>query len=890
MWNQRKPVPCPKRASWSTAAARLSAFGIGLCALACSHALRRDAAGQPAEPLNAALRAPWTELSTAIGCAVAGGEVPGAVCVVGRGSAQPFSLVSDPNPLLLTSTAKGKKAHKRGSDSAPAGAQAGPPDPTPSKSAAVTGPKSVQAPAEFYPLKLDSRFDLASLTKPVATATAVALLVDRGQLDLDRPLALDWPAFGAAGKQGITARQLLLHRAGLCADNPLEDWQQGPGELWRRIEALEPESEPGRVFRYSDVGYAILARLVERISGEPFDVFCAREIFAPLSMNATGFRPSPEQRASCVPTEPAPETDSARNSAQGALALQGVVHDPRARAIGGVAGHAGLFSTAEDLACWCRFWLGLGPLRLKPETRRLFLRATWLADGSGGRCLLGDVDTGYSSPRGGVALQPAGWEPAQAPSAWPASAWSDSPLGFWRGSSLGHTGFTGTSFWLDPESEAFVILLTSHLQGPPGTSVTSLRRRVGTLVGAWAHELERQDAAAPPPVARGDAEALRPAARVWSGAERLVRLEPERWRGQRVALVTHAAARLSDGRRTLDALRESAGVLVQSVWTPEHGLSAAGEGPQPDGRDPSTGLPLYSLYGDTKRPPLDWFRGLDAVFFDCQDVGVRFYTYATTLAYVLEAAGVAGVPVVLLDRPNPLGLTHCAGPVLAFEQKSFIGYAPVPLMHGLTLGELARFYVERLGVCAELHVVPCVGLRREQRWADFDLPFFAPSPNLRSPEAVALYPLLGCFEACDLSVGRGTPQPFGVLGAPWLDHLALAADLLRRPIPGLAVTPLEFQPEANTHAGRLCRGLRFSISGPQFEPASASLELGERLLALEPTEFDPRGLGERWGDPGLVALLGPDQRAEQRLLSAAEAFRRSTLELRLYPEGDREGP
>lgn len=305
---------------------------------------------------------------------------------------------------------------------------------------AVHGLRAVSPEPE--PMTADTLFDLASLTKPVATATSVLVLLDRGSLRLDDPVAVHLPAFASNGKEAITVEMLLRHRSGLVADNALADYAQGPEVAWRRLLDLTPRHEPGTTFVYSDVGYLVLGRLVEALSGMPLDRFAGEAVFRPLGMDDTGFRPAPDLWSRCAPTE-----------ARDGHLLRGEVHDPRSAALGGVAGHAGLFGTAEDLARWCRMVLAGGELEgvrvLSAASAAALLEPASLPDGSGPRTLGLDADPGTSA-RG---------------SRFPA------------GRSFGHTGFTGTSLWLDPETGGFVVTLSSrlHLDGA-GTAVP-LRRR-----------------------------------------------------------------------------------------------------------------------------------------------------------------------------------------------------------------------------------------------------------------------------------------------------------------------------------------------------------------------------------------------------------------------------
>jgi CubicO group peptidase (beta-lactamase class C family) len=295
----------------------------------------------------------------------------------------------------------------------------------------------------------DTVFDLASLTKPVATATGVLVLVDRGALDLDDPVALHLPAFAASGKEGITVEMLLRHRSGLVADNALADYVDGPELAWERLLALAPRHEPGTVFVYSDVGYLVLGRLVEALSGRSLERFVREEVLEPLGMEDAGYRPDAARRERCAPTE-----------RRDGRMLRGEVHDPRAAALGGVAGHAGLFATADDLARWCRMVLGggrLGGTRVLSEaSARALLEPSCLPDGSGPRTLGLDADPGTSA-RGAR---------------------------FPAGESFGHTGFTGTSLWLDPESGGYVVVLASRLHPDGEGTAVPLRRAAADAAAA----------------------------------------------------------------------------------------------------------------------------------------------------------------------------------------------------------------------------------------------------------------------------------------------------------------------------------------------------------------------------------------------------------------------
>lgn len=323
--------------------------------------------------------------------------------------------------------------------------------------------------------------------------------------------------------------------------------------------------------------------------------------------------------------------------------------------------------------------------------------------------------------------------------------------------------------------------------------------------------------------------------------------------GRRVATLTHLPSRDGRGVRTIDVLQRAKGVELVRLFTPEHGIASALEGKVDDGRDGPTGLPVISLYGERRRPrPVD-LEGLDDVVVDLQGAGVRFYTYATTLAYMLEACAEAGVRVVVLDRPNPLGGHLVEGPSAGADLLSFLAYAPIPVVHGMTMGELA-LYFQAAGTpaaAADLHVVPLGGWRRSMRFEDTGLVWRAPSPNLRNPTQALLYPAVGLLEACNLSVGRGTDEPFERIGAPWIRPAELAAALEAEAIPGLRFTGIEFTPVSATHAGARCGGVQLRLADIDgLRPVAAGMRIARVLERLYPRAFDAGAVDER--------LMAPD--------------------------------
>lgn len=301
-----------------------------------------------------------------------------------------------------------------------------------------------QVEPSLEPMTTDTIFDLASLTKPIATATSVMILIEKGMLRLDDPIVKHWPEFAAEGKQVITVEHLLTHVGGLIADNRIDDYQLGVDESWRRIAALKPLATPRERFIYSDVGFLVLGQLVERVSGQKLNDFAKSNLFEPLGMSETGYRPAPELRVRIVPTDK-------RNGEF----IRGDVHDPRAHLLGGVAGHAGLFSTATDLA---KFAAAMSQRGRIGETRILG-ESTWSEMTrarevpKGQRCLGWDMRTGYSSNRG--------------------TTMSDR--------AFGHGGFTGTAMWIDPDSGLWVIFLSNRVHPNGKGSVNPLAGRIGTI-------------------------------------------------------------------------------------------------------------------------------------------------------------------------------------------------------------------------------------------------------------------------------------------------------------------------------------------------------------------------------------------------------------------------
>lgn len=309
-------------------------------------------------------------------------------------------------------------------------------------------------------------------------------------------------------------------------------------------------------------------------------------------------------------------------------------------------------------------------------------------------------------------------------------------------------------------------------------------------------------------------------------------------KGKRVGLITNQTGIDSQGRRTIDVLRAAPGVKLVALFSPEHGIAGRADSAVSDATDSQTGLTIYSLYGTTRRPTREMLANLDALVFDIQDAGVRFYTFTTTMAYCMEEAAKAHVSYYVLDRPNPLGGEIIEGPMLDPDKTSFVGYFPMPVRYAMTMGELAQMFNTENKIGADLHVITMKNWQRAEPFNQAGLPWIAPSPNLRSLTEAYLYPGIEILQAGGVSVGRGTDTPFEILGAPWIDGAKFAAALVRRKISGVDFTPTQFSPTQDTYAGQPCQGVRIRIA-PKGDLHSMlmGLEIAETLHRMYPQSF-----------------------------------------------------
>jgi len=697
-------------------------------------------------------------------------------------------------------------------------------------------------------MTIDTIFDLASLTKCIATTTSVMQLIESGRVKLNDPVSAYLPWFAENGKGQITVRELMTHYSGLAPDLDLKQPWQGHDTALKMIMDAKPVNPPGTRFVYSDINFETLGLLVEKVSGLPLNEYAEKNVFTPLGMTSTGFLPPARWMPRIAPTE----------YDENGKMLRGVVHDPTARRMGGVAGHAGLFSTADDLAKFAQQLLS-GHLILSRSAIEKMSTPQQAATASSLRGLGWDIDSPFASNRGELL-----------------------PVG-----SFGHTGFTGTSLWIDPTTDTYIILLTNAVHPIGEGSVISLRTRLASAVvrslDLTVSEREKLRLSR----ITGYNESLMGERRftfrngdVKAGIDVLEEHGFRELNGNpehplRIGLITNQTGFDAHGQRAIDVLAHAQGVALKAIFSPEHGIAGALDTTAiGNSTDAGTGVPVYSVYGDTeakRRPTAAELADLDAIVYDIQDIGARFYTYETTLGYFLEAAAKADKQIFVLDRPNPVGGVYVQGPVADAGSESFVSYGQIPVRHGMTIGELARLFNGERSIGAKLTVVPMEGWLRGDWFDSTGRMWINPSPNMRSLTEAALYTGIGMIEGTDISVGRGTDAPFELVGAPWIDAVAFAKYLNERQIDGVRFVPVSFTPASSIYANERCGGVNIVVTArDSLDAPELGLEVAAALNHLFPTHYklekidglmrnkaslaavaagqDPRRIAEDWLD------------------------------------------
>ncbi len=830
---------------------------------------------------NRAARPDFRQVSTLLNDAVATHRPPGAVALIGHGGQVVFERAYGDRKL----------------DGEP-------------------GLNGKPSPAE--PMTENTIFDMASLTKSLCTATAIMQLYEQGKLRFDDPVEKYLPAFNAEHdpeRAKVTIRMLLTHTSGEPPDVNLKGaWGLAKPDFAEGVHlALTAAliSAPGSTFRYSDINFILLGYMVQELSGEPLDLYAQHHIFQPLGMTETSFLPlaracgprrvygsaigsapggrtyareyacprhewSTSLLARIAPEDHDEEGNPATNPDFDRL-LRGTVEDPTTRRMGGVAGHAGVFSTAQDVSLFAQALLDrLAGRRsnfpLKQATLELMVtpeqpghepgdlaeanaaRRKEIAAGEKGAApglaplypavkglnLYGfglDIDTAFSKPRGVIF-----------------------PIG-----SFGHTGFTGTSLWMDPGSDTYVILLANSIHPRGNPPISNLRGEVATAAAEALDIYPRMSAL----VAEGDE---RNAASLSAGtltgidvleADRFAVLASMAKHGRLVlGVLTNQTGLDRTGRRTVDLLATELpkvvpGARLVTIFSPEHGIFGRQDSTRMAPEvDPSTGLHVTSLYGPTdadKRPSHEQLKNLDAIVIDLQDAGVRFYTYDTVMGYFLEAAASEkavyhhDLKIVVLDRPDLIGGAQVQGPVsdedLTKGAESYIDFMPLPVRNGMTMGELARYIAGVMHLDVDLTVVPMEHWSRGEYFDETGLPWTNPSPNLRSLTAATLYPGLGFLDFSGVSVGRGTSTPFELFGAAWM-HAAKVADALNaRHIQGVrftaTTTTVAQTPNHDPFHGQTIDAVRITLTDRRvLNSPEMGVEILSTLHRMYPKQFN----------------------------------------------------
>ena len=745
-------------------------------------------------------------------------------------------------------------------------------------------------------MTVDTIFDVASLTKPVATTTSIMILVEQGKLRLNDTVGKFFPQIEDEQAKRVTIQQLLTHTSGYAPDFDLREKWAGREGLRQALYKERLRTPPGTKFVYSDINFEILGELIPTVSGmsleDFFDVWSntagmrdsvfsnfapvssgdSKEFFAVVDLAGS-------YRARIAPTENVRGQSSYLGSKfegdakTGDEILRGRVHDPTAYRMGGAAGHAGLFSTADDLARFCQMLLNGGVVPAggsggaspaTNRTRRNEPKATPTTSGatdsyvrvlsaetvarmtapvvvseSGDTRTLGwDMNTGFSSNRGELF-----------------------PLG-----SFGHTGFTGTSIWIDRVSQTFVIFLSNRVHPDGKGDVTPIRAKVATVVasaiedtpveayrlaeGMYASQVaaqipgfkERVEAANRQANSNADAGRV-PAvqsATVLSGIDVLERDKFKQLDRMKIGLVTNHTGRDLSGRQTIDILKEAPNVTLVSLFAPEHGIRGELDVENiNDSKDEKTGLPVYSLYGETRRPKPEQLKDLDAIVYDIQDVGVRFYTYTATLRNVMEEAAKLGKPVYILDRPNPIRGDVVEGSLADEDKHAFIAAHTIPVRYGMTIGELAMMMNAERKIGADVHVIKMENWSRSMWFDETGQTWVNPSPNMRSLTEATLYPGIGLFETTNISVGRGTDTPFEVVGAPWIDGREFAQYLNGRNLPGVRFVPVRYKPTTSVYKDENVGGVNIIVTDREtFKAVRTGFEVAAALRKMYPTEWN----------------------------------------------------
>lgn len=694
------------------------------------------------------------------------------------------------------------------------------------------------------PMTVDTIFDLASLTKVVATTTSIMKLVEDGKLRLNDTVGKYIPEIQDEQAKKITIQQLLTHVSGYAPDFDLREKWRGRDGMLQALYKEKLRTVPGVKFVYSDINFETLGELIQRLSGMPEDQYIAKVVLKDLPV--TRFRrisTADTDTALIAPTENIKGQNSYLGGSfegsanEGERILRGQVHDPTAFRMDGVAGHAGLFSNADDLARFCQMLLNGGTLDgkriLSAQTIATMTRPYVVSEDGATRGLGWDMNTSFSSNRGDLF-----------------------PLG-----SFGHTGFTGTSVWIDRITQTYVVFLSNRVHPDGKGDATPVRAKVSTIAAAavedtpvevirLAESTYNSAVAAQIPsfierkrsltTVGAPMSAVLKNGTVLNGIDILIKNNFQDLEGKRIGLVTNQTGRSLDGTPTIDVLFNAKNVKLVSLFSPEHGIRGELDTEKiDDSKDEKTGLPVYSLYKDgMRRPKPEQLEGLDAIVYDIQDVGTRFYTYTATLKNVMEEAAKLGKPIYILDRPDPITGSITEGSLADEDKLNFIAAHTIPVRYGMTIGELGLLMNAERKLGADVRVIKMDGWSREMWFDQTGQTWVNPSPNMRSLTEATLYPGIGLLETTNVSVGRGTDTPFEVVGAPYIDGQKLAAYLNVRNISGVRFVPIRFTPKASIFKDEQIGGISIIITDRAvFNSVSTGIEIACALRKLYPNDW-----------------------------------------------------
>ncbi len=713
-------------------------------------------------------------------------------------------------------------------------------------------------------MTVDTIFDVASLTKPVATATSIMILVERGQIRLNDTIGKFIPEIEDENAKRVTIQQLLTHVSGYQPDFDLREKWGGRAGMLEALRKEKLRQPAGTKFVYSDIGFIVLGEIVERITKNGLSLFFNQNVYSKLNNlsfqkmkgttffsplvyvqgegNGKGFNYYTPDEKHNVTNDATYKRKSEKNIAPTEwlykpqnIMSRGQVHDPTAFRMGGVAGHAGLFSTADDLARYCQMLLNGGTLDgkriLSAQTIAKMTAPVVVSETGATRGLGWDMNSSFSANRGEFF-----------------------PLG-----SFGHTGFTGTSIWIDRVTNTFVVFLSNRVHPDGKGDVTPLRAKVATIAASsiedvpvemirLAENIYSSQVAAQisnfksqilnsPPTTNNERPTTN--AMVLNGIDVLEKNNFKELNNLKIGLVTNHTGRNLSSLQTIDVLKNAPNVKLVALFSPEHGIRGQLDQEKiVDSIDEKTGLPIYSLYGETRRPKPEQLKDLDAIVFDIQDVGVRFYTYISTLQFVMEEAAKAGKPVYVLDRPNPINGLGVAGAIADADKFSFVAPHTLPVRHGMTIGEIAWMFNVEKKINADLRVIKMENWQRGMWFDQTNQTWTNPSPNMRSLTEATLYPGIGLLEYTNLSVGRGTDTPFEIVGAPWIDGRKLAAFLNEKNLNGVRFVPVKFKPKASVFKNEEVGGINIVVTDREkFEPVRTGIEIAVALRKLYPFEW-----------------------------------------------------